>query len=113
MVSLFEEHDWIFDGLFKDYMGMTGKSAGIMQGLVALMSKDKTNAAGLWKLIKVPESKASKYLALILLEDLYDVAQIGNLAIPEILSSLLVNGLAKANTTTIAEFAAKYLKRLF
>lgn len=113
IVTLYQEHDWIYDGLFKDYMGMNGKSANIMQGLVSLMSKDRTNAAGLWKLIKIPESKASKYLALMLLEDLYDVTQIGNLALPETLSTLLVNGLSKANTTTLAEFGANYLKRLF
>lgn len=113
IVTLYEENDWVYDGLFKDYMGMNGKSANIMQGLVALMSRDRINAAGLWKLIKIPDSKATKYMDLVLQEDLYNLIQIGNLVLPETLSTLLVNGLAKLNTANLADFGAKYLNRLF
>jgi hypothetical protein len=112
-ITLFEEHDWICDGLFKDYMGFNTKTNTIMQGLVSLMSKDKRNAAGLWKLLKIPESKASKYMSLVLLDDIFDVSQIGNLALPETLSRMLVQGLAKPNTQTIVDLAVNYLDRLF
>lgn len=112
-ITLFEEHDWIFDGLFKDYMGFNAKTSSIMYGLVSLMSKDKRNCAGLWKQLKIPEAKASKYMSLVLLDDPYDIMTIGNIALPEILSKLLVQGFAKPDTSTIAEFACEYLNRLF